>query len=49
MLVLGNEGQGIETANLDMADEIVYIPQDHIDSLNVAVAGGILLNYFRGN
>ncbi len=49
VLVLGNEGQGVEATNLDIADEIVYIPQDHIDSLNVAVAGGILLNYFRGN
>ena len=46
-LVLGNEGQGVSDINLDIADYIVKIDMDNIDSLNVAVAGGILMNEYR--
>lgn len=46
-LVVGNEGSGISTNILDMADEKVIIPiQAGVESLNVAVAGGIMMYYF---
>ena len=48
VLVLGNEGQGVKKENIEMADTVVKIEMGNIDSLNVAVAGGILLNHFRG-
>lgn len=43
VLVLGNEGQGIEPAVLSLCDQTVKIPMAGIDSLNVGVAGGILM------
>jgi TrmH family RNA methyltransferase len=42
-LVLGNEAHGVAPAVLALADQSVRIPMGGIDSLNVAVAGGILL------
>lgn len=48
VLVLGNEGQGVKKENIEIADTVVKIEMGNIDSLNVAVAGGILLNHFRG-
>ena len=48
VLVLGNEGQGVKKENIAIADRVVKIEMGNIDSLNVAVAGGILLNHFRG-
>lgn len=48
VLVLGNEGQGVKEENIDIADAVVKIEMGNIDSLNVAVAGGILMNYYRG-
>ena len=42
-LVLGNEARGVDPAILALADQAVRIPMSGIDSLNVAVAGGILL------
>lgn len=48
ILIVGNEGQGVKKENLVLADKKIYIPQDNIDSLNVAVAAGILLNHLRG-
>jgi TrmH family RNA methyltransferase len=47
VLVLGNEGQGVQEKNMLLADWIIKIPMGNIDSLNVAIAGGILMNYFR--
>ena len=47
VLVLGNEGQGVKEENIDIADEVVKISMGNIDSLNVAVAGGILLNHYK--
>lgn len=43
VLVLGNEGQGIEPAVLSLCDQAVKIPMAGINSLNVGVAGGILM------
>lgn len=47
VLVLGNEGQGVKEENIKLADKIVKISMGNIDSLNVAVAGGILLNHYK--
>ena len=42
-LILGNEGQGVEPEILALCDQKVRIEMSGIDSLNVGVAGGILL------
>ena len=48
VLVLGNESHGVSEDVLAKANRIVKIEMnDQIDSLNVAVAGGILMNYFK--
>lgn len=47
VLVLGNEGQGVKEENINLADRVVKICMGNIDSLNVAVAGGILINHYR--
>ena len=48
ILVLGNESHGVSEEVLKLADTVVKIDMnDDIDSLNVAVAGGILMNYFK--
>lgn len=48
ILVLGNESHGVSDEVLKIADTVVKIDMnDNIDSLNVAVAGGILMNYFK--
>ena len=44
VLVLGNESHGINDKNIALSDIEVNIPIRNIDSLNVAVAGGILMN-----
>lgn len=46
VLVLGSESHGVSKENLTLADEKVKIKMANIDSLNVAVAGGILMNKF---
>ena len=44
VLVLGNEAHGVSEDTLKMANQVVKIDiSDSIDSLNVAVAGGILM------
>ena len=43
VLVLGSESHGVSKSSMDLADIQVKIPMDNIDSLNVAVAGGILM------
>lgn len=49
VLVLGNEAHGVKEETKSLADEMVIIPVNDIDSLNVAVAGGILMSeYCRG-
>lgn len=44
VLVLGNESHGVSKESLALADQEIIIPIQNIDSLNVAVAGGILMN-----
>lgn len=46
-LVIGNESNGVSKEILDSADMIVKIKIDNIDSLNAAVAAGILMEHFR--
>ena len=47
ILVLGNETHGISEKTASLADFKVKIPISNIDSLNVSIAGGILMNYYR--
>ena len=48
VLVLGNESHGVSQEILSKANRVVKIEMnDSIDSLNVAVAAGILMNYFK--
>lgn len=46
-IVLGNEGNGIREAIQKASDVRVRIEMDGFESLNVAVAGGILMYRFR--
>ena len=46
--VLGNEGQGVSTAILDLCDQSMFIEISGFESLNVAVAGGIIMYRYRG-
>ena len=44
-LLVGNEGAGLSLAARERADKLVAIPiAGGVESLNVAVAAGILLN-----
>lgn len=45
--VLGNEGQGVEKAIQTMCDERLRIEMNGFESLNVAVAGGIVMYAYR--
>ena len=44
VLVLGNESHGVSKETLELADIVTKIPIQNIDSLNVAVAGAILMH-----
>ena len=44
VLVMGNEAHGVSRQTKKLADINVIIPIKNIDSLNVSVAGGILMN-----
>ena len=44
VLVLGNESHGVKKSTLEIAEKKVIIPIANIDSLNVAIAGGILMS-----
>lgn len=44
VLVLGNESRGVRQEICEIATTLVKIPINNIDSLNVAVAGGIFMN-----
>ena len=47
VLVMGNEGQGISSVMAESADRLVHIGmKGRAESLNVAVAAGILMFYF---
>lgn len=45
--VLGNEGSGISKEVFDLSDEIIKINMNNLDSLNVAMAGSIVLYKFN--
>ena len=46
-LMVGNEGQGVDPQYFEKATHLIYIPMDaRAESLNVAVASGILLFHF---
>ncbi|WP_096202739.1 TrmH family RNA methyltransferase [Bacillus sp. FJAT-45350] len=48
-LIVGNEGEGVKQDILQQTDQNIYIPiYGKAESLNVAVATGILLYYLRG-
>ena len=48
VLVLVNESHGVSPEIIKKADQLVKIEMnDIIDSLNVAIAGAILMNYFK--
>lgn len=46
-LVFGNEGNGVRDEILSLADEKLYIEMHTFESLNVAVAAGICMYYFK--
>ncbi len=46
-LILGNEGQGMSEGLKKASDALAYIPMSGIDSLNVGVAGGILMQHLN--
>jgi len=47
-LLLGSEGQGIAESLWPLVDETVFVPiHPRLESLNVAVAGSIILSYFN--
>ena len=44
--ILGNEGSGVDSHLMDIADEIMKIDMVNIDSLNVGMAGSIIMYHF---
>lgn len=46
-LVMGNEGSGVSKDLLDLCDQNIVIESHAFESLNVAVAAGILCHHFR--
>ena len=47
ILVLGNEAHGVSKKTIELSDIFVTIPIQNIDSLNVSIAGGILMNHLK--
>lgn len=47
--VLGNEGQGVSEEILSQCDAKLFIEMHGFESLNVAVAGGIVMYTFQGH
>jgi RNA methyltransferase, TrmH family len=47
VLIMGNEGHGIHQALMDVADGVVGIETKRVESLNVAVAGSLLMYEWR--
>lgn len=46
VFILGNEGQGVSKPIMDLSDQRLYIEMKEFESLNVAVAGGIVMYHF---
>ena len=42
-MILGNEGNGVSKEINDLMLDNLYIPMDEMESLNVGVAGSILM------
>lgn len=49
VVILGNEGNGISKEIIDISDYKIKIEMGNIDSLNVGVAGGIILYNLKNN
>jgi TrmH family RNA methyltransferase len=47
VLVMGNEGHGVSDDVKHQSDDVISIPTQHVESLNVSVAGGILMYQWR--
>lgn len=47
ILVVGNEANGVSPELIKSSDVVTRIEIKNIDSLNVAIAAGILMNYFK--
>ena len=47
VLVVGNESTGVSEESISLADLMVKIPMEKMDSLNAAVASGILMYSFK--
>ena len=47
-IVLGNEGNGISQEVKNIIEKNIYIPMENTESLNVSVAGGIIMYKLRG-
>lgn len=47
-VVLGNEGNGISKEVKNIIKKNIYIPMQNTESLNVSVAGGIIMYMLRG-
>jgi TrmH family RNA methyltransferase len=44
LILLGNEGNGLSSELIELADDAVSIPQsDRVESLNVAICAALLL------
>ena len=47
-IILGNEGNGVRPELLDMTDKNIFIEITNMESLNVGVAGGIIMYELGG-
>lgn len=45
--ILGNEGQGVSKACIEASDQSLFIEMNGFESLNVAVAGGIVMYHYH--
>ena len=45
--ILGNEGQGVSKENIQNSDICMRIDMNGFESLNVGVAGGIIMYKYR--
>ncbi len=48
-LVLGNEGQGLSHEVLNKVNDNITLPMNEVESLNVGVAGSIIMHYINNN
>ncbi|MGL4337654.1 MAG: TrmH family RNA methyltransferase [Turicibacter sp.] len=46
--ILGNEGSGVSEALLDLTDKNIFVEMsENVESLNVSIAGSIIMHHFR--